>query len=89
MKETEFRRFLENQQLSDNGVAYRLSRGRAAEEILGYSLDTAISSDDMMYDSLVKLVPNDDSSRGKQNALRKYYTFIHGKEFPKLDYYKR
>ncbi len=90
MKEAEFRRFLENNGITDKAVASRLARGRRAEETLGYSLDTAVSTDDMMYDSLRKLQPHEDPLHNPmQNALRKYYIFVQGKEFPQLRYYKR
>ena len=43
-----------------------------------------------MYDSLVQLKPHEDPAHTPmQNALRKYYKFVNGKEFPQLRYYKR
>ena len=47
-------------------------------------------SDDLMYDSLVKLKPLENPKKNPmQNALRKYYYYRNGKEFPRLNSYQR
>ena len=90
MLEKEFREFLENIGLTKNGVASRMSRANIAEEILGYSLDEAVSTDNRMYDSLIKIQPYEDSKHNPiQNAIRKYYIFKNGNSFPQLRCFKR
>ena len=91
MQENAFRHYLQTvEKLSINGVESRISRARAGEIILGYSFDYAVSSDDLMFDSLMKIKPTEDPKHNPiQNALRKYYVFINKKAFPQLRYYKR
>ena len=91
MQEKEFRNYmLIVEKLSINGVETRISRANKGEELLGYSFDHAVSSDDLMYDSLMRLKPLEDPRHNPiQNALRKYYQFEHGKPFPQLRHYKR
>ena len=60
-----------------------------AEDYLGKSVDEIVSGDDEMYMALIKLQEVDDPAHTpRQNALRKYYTFKNGKDFPKLNKYK-
>lgn len=91
MQEQAFRNYLcAVEKLSINGVETRISRAHAGEKILGYSFDHAVSDDNIMYDSLMKIKPTEDPKHNPiQNALRKYYIFINGKPFPQLRYYKR
>ena len=43
----------------------------------------------MMYWALIKLQEIDDPAHTpRQNALRKYYAFKNGKEFPRLNKYQ-
>lgn len=91
-RETEFENFLifEKTINSKKAVSSRMSKARKAEDILGQALDTIVSDDNLMYDSLVALKPHEDPAHTPiQNAVRKYYKFHNGKEFPQLRYYKR
>ena len=87
MRESEFRSFLE-ERYTDNAVNTRVSKGNAVEKLLGKSLDTIVSKDETMYKALVDLEQYDNpKSNPRQNALRKYYEFANGREFPrKKDY---
>lgn len=88
MKES-FRTWMSGGNLTDKGVTSRMSKARKAEITLGYDLDYAVSNDDRMYNSLVALQVYEDSSHNPmQNAVRKYYKFINGKEFPRLNKYR-
>ncbi|MGN1184539.1 MAG: hypothetical protein ACI4R7_04860 [Oliverpabstia sp.] len=82
-------RFLEGQRLSTAGIATRKNKLNEAEEYIGKSVDAVVASDDEMYNALIKLQEIDDPAHApRQNALRKYYTFKNGKEFPRLNKYK-
>ena len=90
MKESAFKNFLSSDPSikSQKGVISRLSHARSAEGILGTSLDVVVSDDDIMYEAMVELRKHENPIRGqKQNAVRKYYVFCNGKEFPKLKNY--
>ena len=53
-------------------------------------LEVIVADDDLMYDSLVKLKPLENPKKNPmQNALRKYYYYRNGKEFPRLNSYQR
>ena len=91
-READFERFLMSEKsiTSPKAVASRMSKARKAEGILGLSLDAVVADDDLMYDSLVALKPHEDPAHTPmQNAVRKYYKLVNGKEFPQLRYYKR
>ena len=82
-------RFLEGQHLSPAGIATRKRWLVVAEEYLGKSVDSIVSENNEMYRALIKLQEVDDPAHTpRQNALRKYYTFKNGKEFPRLNKYK-
>lgn len=86
MDESGFRTSLEvdENNLTDNGINFRISKGRRAEEILGMDLDDAVSSDSTMFSALKKLQDYENPAHNPmQNALRKYYIFRNGKEFPR------
>ena len=75
---------------SEKAVRSRMAKARAAERILNAELDEIVSNDDLMYDSLVILSRNEDPAHTPmQNAVRKYYKFTHGKEFPRMKDYIR
>ena len=91
-RESEFQTFLMQEKTinSKKAVDSRMSKARKAEIILGRQLDAIVSDDDLMYDSLVALKPHEDPAHTPmQNAVRKYYKFVNGKDFPQLRYYKR
>jgi len=91
-KEKQFEVFLSDEPTinSSKAVASRMAKARKAETILEKTLDAVVSNDDVMYDSLMALKSHEDPAHTPmQNAVRKYYKFINGKEFPQLRYYKR
>ena len=91
MQDKNFREYLEQSgQFTQKSITSRVAKANAAERIIGCSLDVVVSDDDKMYDSLVELQKHEDSKHNPmQNAVRKYYIFKNGKEFPQLRYYKR
>ena len=91
-RESDYKAFLMQEKTitSKKAVDSRMARARKAESILGQQLDIIVADDDLMYDSLVQLKPHEDPAHTPmQNALRKYYKFVNGKEFQQLRYYKR
>ena len=84
MNEDGFRTFLESQ-FTAKAAQTRLTRARKAEQILGYSLDEAVLTDEKMYTALIALQTHDRL----QNSVRKYYIFKNGHEFPRLNDYRR
>ena len=93
MREFEFKEYLESAveiNSKNKAVRSRISRANMAEEILGQSLDYVVSDDNRMYDAL-KQINADSRERGGniQNAVRWYYKFANGKEFPRLNSYRR
>ncbi|MBR6506868.1 MAG: hypothetical protein IKT37_04620 [Clostridia bacterium] len=91
MQDKLFREFLEQSgQFTEKAVTSRIAKANAAERIIGYSLDTVVADDNKMFDALVLLRPHENPKHNPmQNAVRKYYIFKNGKEFPQLRYYKR
>ena len=91
MLDNRFKDFLEKEgKYTQNAINSRVAKANAAERILGYSLDIAVSNDDKMYDSLIALQEYENPKHNPmQNAVRKYYIFKNGKDFPQLRYYKK
>ena len=91
MRENAFEQFLLADGISSSAAAKcRVIRGRKAEAILNRSLDTIVSDDDTMFEALQTLQNYDDAAHSPmQNALRKYYKFANGREFPKMRYYRK
>lgn len=93
MREEEYRSFLEQAESINSkskAVRSRISRAYTAEEILRASLDYIVIDDDRMYDALGKIHTDPRENNGKiQNAVRWYYKFVKGKDFPRLNAYKR
>ncbi len=90
MDEIGFRSSLEADEnnLTENGINFRISKGKRAEEILGMTLDEVVASDDKMFSALEELQNHEDPAHNPmQNALRKYYIFRNGKEFPRKKNY--
>lgn len=74
----------------EHGAQTRLSWARKAEDILNMDFDLIVADDELMYDSLMKLRPHEDPKKNPmQNALRKYYYYRNGKEFPRLSRYRQ
>ena len=91
MREDKFMAFLEqsNQITSKNkAVRSRISRAIVAETILNNSLDYIVTDDDRMYEALMRIGEDPREKNGNiQNAVRWYYKFVNGKEFPRLAFY--
>lgn len=74
----------------EHGAQTRLSLARKAEDILNMDFDRIVADDNLMYDALMRLRPHEDPRKNPmQNALRKYYYYKNGKEFPKLSRYRQ
>lgn len=92
MNETLFEQFL----LEDEGitsknkaVSTRMSKGRAVEKNFG-SLDIIVASDIEMHRVLVEINQKMKNANGSySNALRKYYTFKNGRDFPRIADFER
>ena len=79
-------RFLEGQRLSPAGIATRKTKLYDAEDYIGKPVDEVVANDKEMYQALIKLQEIDNPAHTpRQNALRKYYAFKNGKEFPRLN----
>ena len=90
--ENEFVSFLLSEKTikSEKAVQSRISKARRAMKILNIDLDTIVANDDLMYDSLIILSQNEDPARSPmQNAVRKYYKFRKGAEFPRRTDHRR
>ena len=90
MKEQAFEFYLKSDPkiTSELGIKTRLRQANEAEAILKKPLDVVVADDDTMYEALLELQKHETSIRGQmQNALRKYYIFCNGKEFPRKKRY--
>ena len=86
-----FRSFLEEDPeiSSEKAIASRILKLEDAEKILGRDADEIVESDDLMYASLTEIRNHEDTAHNpRQNAMRKYYAFRTGKEFPRLKDYE-
>jgi predicted DNA-binding ribbon-helix-helix protein len=88
MREADFERFLDadsNITSKDKAVRSRMSKARKIEQHFYMSLDAVVADDNMMYDILSRIKNElSDYNGAISNALRKYYLFVHGHEFPRL-----
>ena len=93
MLENQFEAFLlddVNIESKEKAVASRVSKARAIERELDKSLDEIVGDDRSMYNALVIIKGRmNDKSGAYSNALRKYYIFKNGREFPRLSAYER
>ena len=88
MKEHDFEIFLNKESLLSSAISTRIRHAKRAEKLLGIDLDNVVNDDDIMYETLKKLKPKDSQSHSHmQNAVRKYYIFRNGKEFPRMNNY--
>lgn len=86
MDEIGFRQSLEADEnaLSDGGINTRISKAKKAEEILSNDLDRVVKSDEVMLAALETLQKHENPTHNPmQNAVRKYYKFRNGKDFPR------
>lgn len=90
MNEDGYVNFLRGQGLSVNGIATRKNMAKAAENIIGKSLDEIVADDREMHQAILRLQEIDNPAHTpRQNALRKYYTFKNGREFPRVADYEK
>lgn len=91
MKEVEFERYLladDNIVSKIKAVRSRVNKARMLERSFDTSLDDIVCDDDKTYSALLKIKAEMKDTNGTlSNALRKYYFFINGKNFPTLAEY--
>ena len=88
MREERFKAYLLGC-VGEKGVSSRMVKARKAERILNTSLDTVVVDDDTMYKALLQIREQDNLRSSMQNAVRYYYRFTNGREFPQLKDYER
>ncbi|MGB7604125.1 MAG: hypothetical protein WBL93_01480 [Lutisporaceae bacterium] len=92
MREEDFRRFLledPNIESKIKAVNSRLSKARSVEDHFNINLDSYVMDDAKMHNLLLRIKDElHDSNGAKQNAVRKYYQFATGREFPRLSQIK-
>lgn len=89
MRESEFRRYLEGQGLSVNGVAARLYWCKRVEKDFGIDLEDVAESETKMQ-KLRRAVYDNEKYTWRQrrnfpNGLKKYFEFVNSYELPRLD----
>ena len=90
MDEEGYAKFLESQGLSANGINTRKSKVKDVIKIIGKDLDEIVADDEEMYRAILVLEEIDDPAhKPRQNALRKYYTFRNGQDFPRIADYEK
>jgi hypothetical protein len=93
MRENEFEAFLaedENISSKDKAVRSRLSKARAVEDKMAVNLDSVVSDDRETYRVLRRIPAELHETNGTyQNAVRKYYLFANGREFPTLNQFEK
>lgn len=93
LRQNDFERFLIESaaiQSKEKAVASRIAKALKVERDLKVNLDNIVTDDDKTYELLTKIRENMNEVNGVyQNSVRKYYLFINGKEFPKMNIYKQ
>lgn len=93
MREEEFKRYLlDDPQIEskEKAVSSRMSKARTVEDAFNINLDSYVNDDSKMYNLLLRIKDElHDSNGAKQNAVRKYYQFVNGMEFPRLSQFNR
>jgi hypothetical protein len=95
MREEEFRSFLINStdiESKVKAVTSRVAKALYVERELKVNLDSVVKDDEDMYHLLLEIQKklNDGQYHNvHQNAVRKYYLFANGKEFPRLKQYEK
>lgn len=93
MREQEFEDYLlqdDNIKSKVKAVRSRINKARMIERHFDTSLDTIVSDDDIMYETLVRIKAEMKDANGNlSNSLRKYYIYSTGKAFPTLGNYKK
>ncbi|MHA6258829.1 hypothetical protein ACXYMX_02830 [Sporosarcina sp. CAU 1771] len=93
MRELEFKRFLAESEgivSKDKAVVSRVSKALKVERDLRVNLDSVVIDDEKMYNLLLQIRTQMNETNGVyQNAVRKYYLFVNGKEFPRMKTYEK
>ena len=88
MRETEFENYLladENIKSKEKALRSRMTKARLIERHFSMSLDDIVIDDETMYRILMQTKAELKDTNGTiSNALRKYYVFSNGKQFPVL-----
>lgn len=92
MNQKGFEKFLiDNKSITskDKAVRSRISKALKVEKDLGVNLDEVVKDDELMYKVLLRIQREMNEHNGVyQNAVRKYYLYRNGKEFPRLQIYE-
>lgn len=93
LREQDFADYLNNDpniKSKVKAVNSRLSKARLVERQLTTSLDSIVADDNLMYETLCRIKNEMNDTNGNiSNAVRKYYLFSNGKEFPPLSQWRR
>ena len=84
MKENLFRNFLEREGKGDKAINSRISKLRKVENILHMDADFLVADEKTMLETMHRILPHDTRNQPLSNAVRKYYLFTHGREFPRM-----
>jgi hypothetical protein len=93
MREVEFRNFLINDsniKSKVKAVNSRVAKALKVEREFNINLDDVVKNDEAMYHLLIQIQEKFNDRlyhNAYQNAVRKYYLFVNGREFPKLKQY--
>ena len=92
MRESDFAEYLNNDpniKSKVKAVNSRLSKARLVERQFRISLDNIVTDDNLMYQTLCRIKSEMSDTNGNiSNAIRKYYLFSNGKEFPPLSQWR-
>ena len=92
MRETEFENFLlsdDNIKSKEKALRSRIDKARLIERHFGIPLDDIVTDDEMTFSILTRIKAELKDTNGTiSNALRKYYVFSNGKQFPALSEYE-
>ncbi len=88
MDSIQFRKFLEEQDVSRNTIDSIINWVIESERFLNKQFDEIVANDDETYKALYALKQIDKAfGLSTQYSLRKYYEYVNGKKFPKLNRY--
>lgn len=92
MREREFAEYLNkdpNIKSKVKAVNSRLSKVRLVERQFETSLDSIVVDDNLMFQTLCRIKNEMNDNNGNiSNAVRKYYLFSNGKDFPLLSQWR-
>ena len=92
LKESDFAEYLNNDpniKSKVKAVNSRVSKARLVERQFRILLDDIVADDKLMYQTLSRIKNEMNDINGNiSNAIRKYYLFSNGKEFPPLSQWR-